>query len=84
MIAGDNVLNLWSRKEESRNHYVFARCTPDSDGSGQNQGLVLYIHSEVLKKFSKATEKVLHLGQCRVGVEWIESSLVEKDLRMKH
>lgn len=29
MIAGDNVLNLWSRKEESSNHYVFARRAPD-------------------------------------------------------
>lgn len=71
---------------ENRNWVVIIllRALQDSDVSGQNQGLVLYIHSEVLKKFSKATENVLHLGQCRVGVEWIESSPVEKDLRMKH
>lgn len=72
---------------EKRNRVtvIFLPWAPqDWDGSRQNQGLVLYIHSEVPKKSSKATEKVFHLGQCRLGVEWIESNPVEKDLRMKH
>lgn len=80
-------LTFGAEKRNKRNRVaiIFLPCAPqESDESGQNQGLVLYIHSEVLRKFSKATEKVLHLGQCRVGVEWIESSPVEKDLRRKH
>lgn len=64
---------------------IFLPCAlQDSNGSGQNQGLVLYIHSEVLMKSSKVTDKVLHLRQCRLGVEWTESSPVEMDLGMKH